>query len=235
MSRSLATCLYVRIMARPLTTARALLRGLGEPNCLAKQFLYPASSSTVRHDPPAMTPVPGPAGRSITTAPPDPLTVTRWGNDCPLASGTSTRHLRASAAALVTATCTSRALEQPTPTLPFPSPTTTVARKLMLFPPLVTLVTRWTCTTVSSRPSPSSFPRPRPPRPRPPPRAPPPLPRDLTGAASSSSSSPKSADSAGAAASGLAASSAARTTRRCARCETAMRTVALELELEPAT
>ena len=45
--------------------AFALFKILFEPNCLAKIFFIPASSRTVRTDPPAITPVPGDAGRSI--------------------------------------------------------------------------------------------------------------------------------------------------------------------------
>ena len=50
--------------------ARALLRGVLLPRRFAKTFLMPASSSTVRMDPPAITPVPGAAGRMRTLAAP---------------------------------------------------------------------------------------------------------------------------------------------------------------------
>ena len=50
--------------------ARVLLRGVLEPRRLASTFLMPASSSTVRMEPPAITPVPGAAGRIRTLAAP---------------------------------------------------------------------------------------------------------------------------------------------------------------------
>ena len=50
--------------------ARALLSGVLEPSRLASTFLMPASSSTVRIEPPAITPVPGAAGRINTLAAP---------------------------------------------------------------------------------------------------------------------------------------------------------------------
>ena len=50
--------------------ALALFNGVLLPNRLARTFLIPASSKTVRIEPPAITPVPGAAGRIRTLAAP---------------------------------------------------------------------------------------------------------------------------------------------------------------------
>jgi hypothetical protein len=50
--------------------ARALFKGVLLPRRFAKTFLMPANSSTVRIEPPAITPVPGAAGRISTLAAP---------------------------------------------------------------------------------------------------------------------------------------------------------------------
>mmetsp|Transcript_2405 Transcript_2405/g.4020 ORF Transcript_2405/g.4020 Transcript_2405/m.4020 type:complete len:204 (+) Transcript_2405:369-980(+) len=166
MPRSAATSLKVRTFCSAMMVARALLSGLGLPSCLPKQFCTPASSSTTRTAPPAITPVPSAAGRSITVAPP----LRSWMRCVRvlafLVSSTLMHSFFACAEAFCTALITSLALAQPMPTVPLPSPTTTTALKAICLPPFTTLVTRRTCTTRSSKPS-SSFwgplPLPRPP------------------------------------------------------------------------
>ena len=54
-----------------LIVAFAALRGDFEPNDLLKMFSIPASSSTARTAPPAITPVPCYAGLSITLPAPE--------------------------------------------------------------------------------------------------------------------------------------------------------------------
>src|SRR5579859_2004329 len=65
--------------------------------------------------------------------------------------GTSIRCFLASSTPLRMASVYSAALPRPMPTWPLRSPTTTMARMLKRRPPLTTLETRRTCTTVSSR------------------------------------------------------------------------------------
>src|SRR5689334_4840631 len=65
--------------------------------------------------------------------------------------GTSIRCFLASSTPLRMASVYSAALPRPIPTWPLRSPTTTRARMLKRRPPLTTLETRRTCTTVSSR------------------------------------------------------------------------------------
>mmetsp|Transcript_12139 Transcript_12139/g.44288 ORF Transcript_12139/g.44288 Transcript_12139/m.44288 type:complete len:254 (-) Transcript_12139:97-858(-) len=158
MPRSSATILCVFMSFRPSTVARALLSGFVEPSCLPKPFSYPASSSTVRTAPPAMTPVPGPAGRSMTCAEPKRPSA-RCAKVLPFTTVTASRCFLPSFTAFCTAVITSFALATPTPTLPFISPTTTTARKLSCLPPFTTFVTRLICTTRSSRPSSSRPPK----------------------------------------------------------------------------
>ncbi|OPZ52693.1 MAG: hypothetical protein BWY89_01863 [Bacteroidetes bacterium ADurb.BinA012] len=50
---------------------------------------------------------------------------------------------------LAMAVVTSLALPRPWPTIPFSSPTTTMAEKLKVRPPLVTFVTLWMLTSLS--------------------------------------------------------------------------------------
>src|SRR5579871_3871440 len=69
--------------------------------------------------------------------------------------GTVTRFFFACSTALRIASGTSPALPMAKPTLPLRSPTTTSALKLNRLPPLTTLATRFTRTTVSSSPLPS--------------------------------------------------------------------------------
>merc|ERR1719258_173991 len=100
--------------------------------------------------------------------PPLPFTVTLCGNVSPFAIGTFTTDFLASDAAFMTAPWTSFAFLHPTPTAPLPSPTTTVARKDICDPPLVTFVTRETWTTFSVNGSSFLPPLPPLPPPRPP-------------------------------------------------------------------
>ena len=156
---SLATSPKVRRLAKASIAALALFKGLLEPNCFAKIFFTPASSSTVRTAPPAITPVPGAAGRMNTFAPPDtPLAICTM--EFALVRETSTNCFLASATPLRTAPMTSAALPTPTPTCPFSLPTTTMARKLSFLPPFTTLLTRRICTTRSCQAESLSLARP---------------------------------------------------------------------------
>src|SRR5690606_14421470 len=67
----------------------------------------------------------------------------------PWRKGTFTKFFLASSMPLAIASCTSFDFPRPWPTTPLPSPTTTMAAKVNVRPPLVTLVTRLRCTTVS--------------------------------------------------------------------------------------
>src|SRR3979409_741773 len=114
--------------------------GCDEPSDFDRMSLMPAASTTARTGPPAMTPVPGEAGFSMTTAP-DASPSTWWGMVAST-SGTSNMDLRADSEALAMAAGTSRALPCPTPTRPLPSPTTTTALNEKRRPPLTTLAPR---------------------------------------------------------------------------------------------
>src|SRR3954447_16889496 len=108
----------------------------------------PAHSRTARTGPPAITPVPGDAGRSSTT----PAASSPW-IGCgmvPWMRGTLKNAFFASSTPLAMAAGTSLALPYPTPTVPSPSPTTTRAVKLKRRPPLTTLATRLMVTTRST-------------------------------------------------------------------------------------
>ena len=105
----------MRRVERALTAALALLSGLLEPSCLAKILRTPANSSTVLTAPPAITPVPGAAGRIITFAPP-PVPSIGWGIELDLVNGTSIRCFLPSATPFLTAPITSPALPTPIPT-----------------------------------------------------------------------------------------------------------------------
>src|SRR5579859_6578065 len=83
---------------RAFRVARATLSMLLLPWLLLRMSRTPAASSTARTLPPAITPVPGEAGRSITTAPPC-LAVTSCGMVVP-ASETRVIFLRAPSAPL---------------------------------------------------------------------------------------------------------------------------------------
>ena len=110
----------------------------------------PASSSTARIAPPAITPVPGEAGLSITW--PEPTCTLTWCGIVFSTIGTVISALRACSTPLRIASGTSPALPMAKPTRPFLSPTTTSAEKLKRLPPLTTFATRLMRTTVSSNP-----------------------------------------------------------------------------------
>src|SRR3954454_19579538 len=74
--RSSATSSGVRRPCRPATVALTRLIGFCEPRLLERMSWMPASSSTARTPPPAMTPVPGDAGLRNTR--PDPNTPVVW-------------------------------------------------------------------------------------------------------------------------------------------------------------
>src|SRR3954470_12631797 len=74
--RSSATSSGRRRPWRPATVALTRLIGFWEPSDLESTSWIPASSSTARTPPPAMTPVPGEAGRSSTR--PEPNTPSVW-------------------------------------------------------------------------------------------------------------------------------------------------------------
>src|SRR5690349_18289312 len=101
-----------------------------------------------------MMPVPSIAGCIRTLAEPcRPTTACCSG---PFFSFTLNSLRRASSIAFCTATGTSRALPLPMPIPPSPSPTTVSAAKPSTRPPFTTLVTRFTATIFSRRPSPRS-------------------------------------------------------------------------------
>ena len=122
--------------------------GLSEPSDLARTSRTPARSSTDRMPPPAMMPVPGLAGRSITRAAPYSATIA-WGIVRPR-SGIGASAFLASSVPFRIASATSLALPKPTPTCPARSPTTTRALKLNLRPPLTTFEQRLISTTFST-------------------------------------------------------------------------------------
>src|SRR5919107_1264651 len=74
--RRSATSSGVRRACRPATVALTRLIGFCEPSDLLRMSWIPASSSTARTPPPAMTPVPGEAGLRNTR--PDPNTPVVW-------------------------------------------------------------------------------------------------------------------------------------------------------------
>src|SRR5437899_1570437 len=126
-----------------LTTLAWLL----EPSDFAKTSRIPAASTTARTPPPAITPVPGDAGRNNTLPPPNSPIVS-WGIvfSC---SETFSIDLRAASEALRMASATSLALPKPTPTFPSWSPATISALKLKRRPPLTTFAQRLIKTTFS--------------------------------------------------------------------------------------
>src|SRR6478609_6639315 len=96
------------IILSAATVACTTLIALSLPSDLARTSCTPAHSSTARHAPPAMTPVPGLAGRSITT----PAAASPW-TGCTMVlpiSGTRKKFLRASSTPLAIAAGTSLAL-----------------------------------------------------------------------------------------------------------------------------
>ena len=69
--RAAATSSGRRRRLRPSTVAFSMLIGFVVPRLLARMSRTPPSSSTARTPPPAMTPVPSLAGRSMTLAAPN--------------------------------------------------------------------------------------------------------------------------------------------------------------------
>ena len=67
----------------------------------------------------------------------------------PFKTGTLMRFFFASSIPFAIADVTSLALPSPVPTTPFSFPTTTIAEKLNVLPPLVTFVTLWMLTNLS--------------------------------------------------------------------------------------
>src|SRR5207237_832352 len=137
----------LRSRRRPSRAALTTLCGFREPCDLVRMLRIPTASSTARTDPPAMTPVPSPAGLS-STRPAPKWPSTSCGMVLP-ASGTLKRFFFACSPPLRMASGTSFALPRPAPTCPWPSPTTTSAEKLNRRPPLTTLATRLMWTTLS--------------------------------------------------------------------------------------
>ena len=82
-----------------------------------------------------------------TSAPPN-LADCSWGT-VPFKIGTFTRFFLADSTPLAIAAVTSPALPRPQPMIPSSLPTTTIAEKLKVLPPLVTLVTRLIATNLS--------------------------------------------------------------------------------------
>src|SRR5690606_34531782 len=129
------------------TVACTMLIAFSEPSDLVSTSWIPAQSRTARTGPPAMTPVPGAAGRRKT-----PPAAASPGTVCGMVlwmRGTRKKFSFASSTPFAMAAGTSLALPQPTPTVPSPSPTTTRAVKLKRRPPLTTLATRLIATTRS--------------------------------------------------------------------------------------
>ena len=124
------------------------LCGLRLPRHLVSTFWTPAASRTARTPEPAITPVPGLAGLSITRpAPKRPITV--CGMDPPRVTGTWNMPFFAASPALRIASATSLALPRPTPTRPPWSPTATMALNENRRPPFTTLAQRFTLMTRS--------------------------------------------------------------------------------------
>ena len=122
--------------------------GVLEPNDFDKIFEIPASSTTARTGPPAITPVPAGAGFKNTL--PAPQTPVIWWGIVVSMIGTLIKFFLASSTALLIASGTSIAFPVPRPTRPFLSPTTTTALKRYLRPPFTTFVTWLMLTTRSS-------------------------------------------------------------------------------------
>ena len=111
-------------------------------------FCTPATSSTARTPAPAMTPVPGLAGLSITLPAPKRPTI-RCGIEPPFVTGTVNMFFFADSPALRIASATSFALPRPTPTRPLWSPSATIALNEKRRPPFTTLAQRFTWITRS--------------------------------------------------------------------------------------
>src|SRR5829696_1821586 len=145
--RRLATASGCSRPCSAATVACTTLIAFAEPRDLASTSWTPAHSSTARADPPAITPVPGDAGRSNTT--PAAFSPCTGCGMVPWIRGTAKKCFLASSTPLAIAAGTSLALPYPTPTVPSPSPTTTRAVKLNRRPPRWTLATRLIATTRS--------------------------------------------------------------------------------------
>ena len=153
LSRSAATSSGRRSALSPATVAATRFTGLLVPSDLLRMSRIPASSSTARTPPPAMTPVPSEAGFSRTLpAPERPVT---WWVIVVRYLGTRKRFFLASSTAFWMATGTSLAFPWPTPTVSTSLPTTTRAENEKRRPPLTTFATRltWTTRSLSSSPS----------------------------------------------------------------------------------
>src|SRR5262245_33526865 len=133
---------------RPSTVALHMLCGLRVPRHFVSTFWMPATSSTARTPAPAITPVPGLAGLSMTSPAPNLPTI-RWGTEPPFVTGTWNMLFFADSPALRIASATSFALPSPTPTRPFWSPSATIALNENRRPPFTTLAQRFTWITRS--------------------------------------------------------------------------------------
>ena len=136
-----------RISASAVIVALTKLWGLEEPLDFAKQSFTPTLSNTARIAPPATTPVPVEAGIISTWAPPNFASASC--GTVPLITGTRTKFFLAASTPLAIAAVTSPALPRPQPIIPFSLPTTTIAEKVKVRPPLVTFVTRLIATNLS--------------------------------------------------------------------------------------
>src|SRR5918992_707313 len=151
--RSSATCFGSRSVWSASTVAFTRLIGFWLPSDFESTSWMPASSSTARTPPPAITPVPAEAGFSSTREA-EWTPTTSWVIVEPCI-GTLKRLLRARSTPFWIATGTSFALPYPTPTWDFSSPTTTSAVNEKRRPPLTTLATRLISTTRSRRSGPA--------------------------------------------------------------------------------
>jgi hypothetical protein len=129
--------------------------GFEVPSDLVRMSRMPASSSTARTPPPAITPVPSEAGFMNTL--PAPERPSTWCVIVVRYLGTRNRFFLASSTAFWIATGTSLAFPCPTPTVSTSLPTTTSAENEKRRPPLTTFATRLTCTTRSFSSSPSGL------------------------------------------------------------------------------
>src|SRR6185436_5426072 len=145
--RRAATASGCSSMRSASTVAWTMLIWFEEPSDLLSTSWMPAHSSTARTGPPAITPVPGAAGRSRTT--PAAFSPCTGCGIVPWLRGTLKKFFLASSTPLAIAAGTSLALPYPTPTMPSPSPTITRAVKLKRRPPFTTLATRLIATTRS--------------------------------------------------------------------------------------
>src|SRR6476659_4161867 len=137
--RDRATSSGRRSRLRPSTVARAMLIGFVVPRLFERTSRIPASSSTARTPPPAITPVPSLAGRRTTRAASNLPTIS-----CVIVApcfGTVKRFFFASSTAFEMASGTSRAFPYPTPTRSTSSPMTTRAVNEKRRPPLTTFAT----------------------------------------------------------------------------------------------